>query len=68
MNLKISEDVSLPIYEDEKGNWFIPLDDEALKDLKKEIQDIIDEEMIKSMLEVAKTERIEYNENTNRTR
>lgn len=53
MKLKISEDESLPIYEDAEGNWFIPLDGEALKDLKKEIQDIIDEEMIKSLREAA---------------
>lgn len=34
MKIKIDDEISLPVYEDEKGNGSVFLDPEAIKDLK----------------------------------
>lgn len=54
MKLKISDDVELPVYEDEHGRGVVFLDEEAIKDLKSIVQDAIDNQMINEMREVAR--------------
>ena len=54
MKIKITDDVALPIYTDKEDNWCIFVDPEILDDLKNEIQNMVDEEIINHMIEFNK--------------
>ena len=60
MKIKITDDVSLPVYTDKEDNWCILVDQETLDDLKNEIQNMIDEEMLNHMIELSKQHNISF--------